>query len=86
MAEDRSSEYGEAARALSLRQAMDRLFQDAFVPSVAGVGGGQSWPAVDIVNTEDAFVVASLPGVEPDQVDIPREPDPGHPRADQRRH
>jgi HSP20 family protein len=70
MAEDRSSEYGEAARALSLRNAMDRLFQDAFVPSVAGFGG-QSWPAVDIVNTEDAFVVvASLPGVEPDQVDI----------------
>jgi HSP20 family protein len=71
MVEDRSPEYGEAARALSLRHIMDRLFQDAFVPSGAGFAGGQSWPAVDIVNTEDAFVVvASLPGVKPDQVDI----------------
>ena len=71
MAEDRSSEYGETARALSLRHAMDRLFQDAFIPSVASFGGAQPWPAVDIVNTEDAFVVvAPLPGVEPDQVDI----------------
>jgi HSP20 family protein len=70
MAENRS-EYGEGAQALSLRHAMDRLFQDAFVPSLASVGGGQVWPPVDILNTEDAFlVVASLPGVQPDQVDI----------------
>ena len=71
MAENRPSDYGEAGQALSLRQAMDRLFQDAFVPSLAGAGAGQFWPAVDILNTEDAFVVvASLPGVKPEEVDI----------------
>ena len=72
MAENRSPEYGPAGQPLSLRGAMDRLFQDAFVHSIAGAeGGGQFWPAVDIVNTEDAFVVvASLPGVKPDDVEI----------------
>ena len=72
MADNRSSEYGQAGEALSLRGAMDRLLQDAFVPSLAGAqGGGQFSPAVDILTTEDAFVViASLPGVQPDDVDI----------------
>ena len=70
MADNRSQEYGEAAQALSLRQAMDRLFQDAFVPSLTGPEGGPFWPAVDIVNTEDASVVASLPGVRPNDVEI----------------
>ena len=73
MADNRSAEYGPAGQTPSLRGAMDRLLQDAFVPSLAGgaEGGGQFWPAVDIVNTEDAFVVvASLPGVGPDDVEI----------------
>lgn len=71
MAENRSTEYGPAGQALSLRGAMDRLLQDAFVPSLTGAEGGQFWPAVDIVNTQDAFVVvASLPGVGPDDVEI----------------
>ena len=71
MAESRSDKYGPSGQPLSLRGAMDRLLQDAFVPSLAGGEGGQFWPAVDIVNTEDAFVViASLPGVKPDDVDI----------------
>lgn len=39
--------------------------------SLTGPEGGQFWPAIDIVNTEDAFVVvASLPGVRPDEVEI----------------
>jgi HSP20 family protein len=71
MAENRSTEYGPAGQSLSLRGAMDRLLQDAFVPSLIGAEGGRFWPAVDIVNTADAFVVvASLPGVKPDDVDI----------------
>ena len=71
MAQNRPDQYSEGAQSLSLRQAMDRLFQDAFVPSVAGVGGGEIWPPIDILNTEDAFiVVASLPGVRPDDVEI----------------
>lgn len=71
MAENRSTEYGQLGQALSLRGAMDRLFQDAFVPSPGTHEGSHFWPAVDIVNTEDAFVVlASLPGVKPDDVEI----------------
>lgn len=71
MADNRSTEYGQSGQALSLRGAMDRLFQDAFVPSLSALEGSQFWPAVDILNTEDAFVVlASLPGVRPDEVEI----------------
>lgn len=71
MTENRSREYGQAGQPLSLRGAMDRLLQDAFVPSLTGAEGGQFWPAVDILNSEDAFVVvASLPGVKPDDVEI----------------
>lgn len=71
MAENRSAEYGQPGQAQSLRGAMDRLFQDAFVPSLSALEGSHFWPAVDILNTEDAFVVlASLPGVKPDDVEI----------------
>ena len=71
MAENRSAEYGPAGQPLSLRGAMDRLLQDAFVTSVGAAEGGQFWPTLDILNTEDAFVVvASLPGVQSDDVEI----------------
>ena len=57
---------------MSLREAMDRLFEDSFVhPS-------RSWPelggvqlAIDMYQTdEDVVVKASLPGLKPDEVDI----------------
>ena len=33
--------------------------------------GGQIWPLIDILNTDEAFlVVASLPGVKPDDVEL----------------
>ena len=71
MADNRSAEYGPAGQPLSLRGAMDRLLQDAFVTSVGASEGGQFWPTLDILNTEDAFVVvASLPGVQSDDVEI----------------
>ena len=72
MTQNRSSEYGERGeQSLSLRHAMDRLLQDAFVASAGGSGAGQMWPTLDILNTEDAFVVvASLPGVQADDVEI----------------
>ena len=71
MAQNRSAEYGQPGHALSLGGAMDRLLQDAFVPSFSSMEEGQFWPAVDIVNSEDAFVVvASLPGVKPEDVEI----------------
>lgn len=66
----RPSPLGEL---VSLRQAMDRLFEDSFVrPRAFGFAGegGVSLP-LDITNTTDALVIdAALPGISPDDVDI----------------
>jgi HSP20 family protein len=65
----RPSPVGEL---LSLRQAMDRLFEESFVRprAVSGIEGGQPMP-LDIYATQDALVVeAALPGVRPEDVDI----------------
>lgn len=64
----RPSPFGEL---LSLRQAMDRLFDDSFV-------GGRPWNQhdatampLDIRQTADALIVdAALPGIRPEDVDI----------------
>ena len=67
----RPSPFGEL---LSLRQAMDRLFEDSFVrPRGAwGAGAGEASPlALDVSTSNDALVIeAALPGVRPDDVDI----------------
>jgi HSP20 family protein len=66
----RTSPLGEL---VSLRQAMDRLFEDSFVRPrgwglVAETGG--SLP-LDVTNTPDALVVeAALPGIRPEDVEI----------------
>ena len=67
----RPSPFGEL---LSLRQAMDRLFEESFVqPRGAwGASGGEgaSLP-LDVSTTTDALVVeAALPGVRPEDVEI----------------
>jgi HSP20 family protein len=65
----RTSPFGEL---LSLRQAMDRLFEDSFVRPRAFAGGDveQGLP-LDIRMTENELVVtAALPGVKPENVDI----------------
>jgi len=56
----------------SLRQAMDRLFEDSFVrpsrlwPELVG-----EEPALDVYQTDkDVVVKASLPGIKPEEVDI----------------
>lgn len=67
----RPSPIGEL---LSLRQAMDRLFEDSFVRPRGGWGFASADGnalALDITSTADALVVeASLPGVQPDDVEI----------------
>ena len=66
----RSSPLGEL---VTLRQAMDRLFEDSFVrPRVWGAGWSEAAGlAMDIRSTPDALVVeAALPGVKPEEVDI----------------
>lgn len=59
---------------ISLRSAMDRLFEDSFVsplswPTVAN--GGSVNPAVDVHQTPDEIVLtAALPGIRPEDVEI----------------
>lgn len=58
---------------VTLRQAMDRLFEDSFVSplSLRGVNGDTATPALDVHQTPDAIVVtAALPGIKADDVDI----------------
>ena len=56
---------------LSLRQAMNHLFEESFVnPRTWQFGEGQLVP-VDVYTTDDHVVVeAILPGVKPEEVDI----------------
>jgi HSP20 family protein len=66
----RASPLGEL---VSLRQAMDRLFEDSFVrPRTFGLTGdaAASLP-LDITNSSDALTVdAALPGIRPEDVEI----------------
>ncbi len=58
---------------VSLRQAMDRLFEDSFFrPSSSSLGGdGSAAVPLDITNAPDALIVeAALPGMRPEDVDI----------------
>jgi HSP20 family protein len=56
---------------LSLRQAMDRLFEDSFVnPRTWQFGEGQLVPVDVYATTDDVLVEAILPGVKPDEVEI----------------
>ena len=65
----RPSPFGEM---LTLRQAMDRLFDDDFRPA-RWLSGGPDGPALPLDVTTDANMLtieAALPGIKPDDVDI----------------
>lgn len=56
---------------MSLREAMDRLFEESFVRPWRLLPFEYGTPAVDMYQTDDAVVVkASLPGVKPEDIDI----------------
>lgn len=67
------TQYNPADEVLSLRQAMDRLFEDSFV-NPAGwttLARGQWAPAIDMWETPDDIVVsAAMPGIAPHDVEI----------------
>jgi HSP20 family protein len=65
----RASPLGEL---VSLRQAMDRLFEDSFVRPRGWTNGSDASPLpLDVTTTPDALLVeAALPGVAPEQVEI----------------
>jgi HSP20 family protein len=65
----RSSPFGEL---MTLRQAMDRLFDDDVRPS-RWLAGGLDGPALPLDVTTDAdhlTIEAALPGIKPEDVDI----------------
>jgi HSP20 family protein len=58
---------------VSLREAMDRLFEDSFVRPREGVltAGGEAALAVDMYETADEVVVkTALPGVDPKDIEV----------------
>jgi HSP20 family protein len=56
---------------MTLREAMDRLFDDAFTRPINPRDGGWSTPAIDMYQTDDEVVVrAALPGFKADEVQI----------------
>src|SRR5262245_4291248 len=63
-----------AREMMTLREAMDRLFDDAFTRPFSMLReGGSNWssPAIDMYQTDNDVVVrASLPGIKADEVQI----------------
>ena len=56
---------------MTLREAMDRLFDDAFTRPISIRDGGSTAPAIDMYQTDDEIVVkAALPGFKADEVQI----------------
>ena len=56
---------------MTLREAMDRLFDDAFTRPLSHRDGGWSAPAVDMYQTDnDVVIKAALPGFKSDDVQI----------------
>ena len=59
-----------AREMMTLREAMDRLFDDAFTRPLS-LRDGWSAPAIDMYQTDDEIIVkAALPGFKPDEVQI----------------
>src|SRR2546430_10558515 len=53
---------------MTLREAMDHLFDDAFTRPF---GSRNGTPAIDLYQTDDSVVVkAALPGIKPDEVQL----------------
>lgn len=60
-----------AREMMTLREAMDRLFDDAFTRPLGISNGNWSVPAVDMYQTDNEVVVkAALPGIKADEVQI----------------
>lgn len=60
-----------AREMMTLREAMDRLFDDAFTRPLSLGGNNWSIPAVDMYQTDSEVVVkAALPGIKADEVQL----------------
>lgn len=68
MAMQRWDPFGEM---MSLREAMDRLLQDSFVRPAGQMLGGRGSVPLDLAESDDTYVVqATMPGVNPDDLQI----------------
>lgn len=75
---DRLTRWDPFREAVTLREAMDRLFEDSFVPSRRQNGATERvWrlPLDAYVTPEEIIVVANVPGVKPENVEITIEGD-----------
>jgi HSP20 family protein len=65
-------QWEPAREMMTLREAMDRLFDDAFTrPLSLRDGWSMNTPAIDMYQTEnDVVVKASIPGIKADEVQI----------------
>ncbi|MBL0346057.1 Hsp20/alpha crystallin family protein [Candidatus Villigracilis affinis] len=60
-----------AREMMTLREAMDRLFDDAFTRPLSMAGNGWAVPAVDMYQTDNEVVVkAALPGMKAEDVQL----------------
>ncbi len=58
-------------RGVSIRDAMDRMFEDSFMRSWPFHQGEARPLALDVYETDDSLVVeGSLPGIEPEDLDV----------------
>jgi HSP20 family protein len=63
--------HGALGRAMSLRQLMDRMLEDAYVMPREGGGAPAMDVSMDIYEEgEDLVVEAHLPGMKPDDLDV----------------
>ncbi len=68
--------YNPFSEMVSLRQAMDRLFEDSFIsPRNLGQWGGRA-VAANLYETPEGFILQlPMPGVNPDEVEITTQQD-----------
>lgn len=65
------TQYAPVGNALSLREAMNQLFQDSFVAPFGSLPQTAGSMPVDVYEADDAFVVkAFMPGLTADDLDI----------------
>jgi HSP20 family protein len=57
--------------AMTLREAMNRLFEESFVPSAPGRNGGTFVPALNLSETADAYhVEMAVPGLKAEDLNV----------------
>lgn len=57
--------------AMTLREAVNRLFEESMVPSTSLRNGGAFAPALDLSETADAYLIeAAVPGLKPEDLNI----------------